>query len=66
MSEFYQYKITDVVLEGVIANLRPERSLYYKMSDLKVLLKAFDEAMGSSYMVTEQILTLLKEVAQES
>ena len=36
------------------------------MSDLKVLLKAFDEAMGSSYMVTEQILTLLKEVAQES
>lgn len=66
LSEFYQYQITDVVLEGVIANLSPERSLYYKMSDLKVLLKAFDEAMGSSYMVTEQILTLLKEVAQES
>lgn len=66
LSEFYQYQITDEVLEGVIANLSPERSLYYKMSDLRILLRAFDEAMGSSYMVTEQILTLLKEVAPES
>lgn len=66
LSEFYQYQITDEVLESVIAKLSPERSLYYKMSDLRILLKAFDEAMGSSYMVTEQILALLKEVAQES
>lgn len=66
LSEFYQYQITDEVLENVIANLSPERSLYYKMSDLRILLKAFDEAMGNSYMVTEQILTMLKEVAHES
>ena len=66
LSEFYQYQVTDRVLEGVIAGLSPEKSLYYKMSDLRILLKAFDEAMGDSYMVTEQILSLLKEVAGES
>lgn len=66
LSEFYQYQITDEVLAGVVANLSPEKSLYHKMSDLRILLKAFDEAMGNSYMVTEQILTLLQEVAGES
>ncbi|MBR1865437.1 MAG: PD-(D/E)XK nuclease family protein [Lachnospiraceae bacterium] len=66
LSEFYQYQITDEVLSGVIAQLSPDKSLYHKLSDLQILLKAFDEAMKDSYMVTEQILTLLKEVAGES
>lgn len=66
LSEFYQYQITEQILEGVIANIAPEKSLYHKLSDLKILLKAFDEAMLDSYMVTEQILSLLKEVAGES
>ncbi len=66
LSEFYQYQITEEILEGVIANLGPEKSLYHKLMDLKILLKTFDEAMQDSYMVTEQILSLLKEVAKES
>ena len=66
LSEFYQYQITDMVLEGIIANLTPDKSLYHKMSDLRILLKAFDETMKDSYMVTEQILSLLKETAGES
>ncbi|MGN0153876.1 MAG: PD-(D/E)XK nuclease family protein [Lachnospiraceae bacterium] len=66
LSEFYQYQITEELLEGVIADLSPEKSLYYKLSDLKLLLHAFQEAMQDSYIVTEQILSQLKESAGES
>lgn len=66
LSEFYQYQVTDEVLSGVIGQLDPDKSLYHKLKDLQILLRAFDEAMEDSYMVTEQILTLLKEVAGES
>ena len=66
LSEFYQYQITEDVLAGVIAGLSPDKSLYYKLVDLKLLLHAFNEEMEGSYMVAEQMLSLLKEVASES
>lgn len=66
LSEFYQYQITDKVLEDVISNLSQDKSLYHKLSDLKILFNAFEEEMKDSYMVTEQILSLLKEVAGDS
>ena len=66
LSEFYQYQITDAVLENVLKNLSPQKSLYHKLSDLRILLRAFEEEMQGSYMVTEQILSLLKEVISES
>ncbi len=66
LSEFCQYQITDKVLENVISNLSPDKSLYHKLSDLRILFNAFEEEMKDSYMVTEQILSLLKEVAGDS
>ena len=66
LSEFYQYQITDEILGGVLEQLSPEKSLFHKISDLRLLCNAFDEAMSDSYMVAEQILSLLKEVAGES
>ncbi len=66
LSEFYQYGITCHVLEDVLATLDPDKSLYHKLNDLQIILKAFDAAMEDSYMVTEQILSLLKEVVGES
>lgn len=66
LSEFYQYQITEDVLERAIADLSPDKSLYHKLTDLKLLLHAFNEAMQDSYMVTEQLLSMLKEVAHES
>ena len=66
LSEFYQYQITEAVLEQVISSLSPDKSLFHKLSDLKLLLHAFNEAMQDSYMVTEQILSLLRDVAHES
>lgn len=66
LSEFYQYQVTEELLLQVIGNLSPGKSLYHKLSDLRLLLHAFNEAMQDSYMVTEQILSLLKEVAHDS
>lgn len=66
LSELYQYQITGKVLEDEIAGLSPEQSLYYKLSDMKIILTAFEEAMGNSYMVAEQLLSLLAETVGES
>lgn len=66
LSEFYQYQITDEILGDVLNKLSPDKSLFHKLSDLRLLRNAFDEAMADSYMVTEQILSMLKEAAGES
>ncbi len=66
LSEFYQYQVTEDVLERAIADLSPDKSLHHKLTDLKLLLQAFNEAMQDSYMVTEQLLSMLKEVAHQS
>lgn len=66
LSEFYQYRITEQVLDRVLESLSPERSLYHKLSDLRLLYQAFNQAMADSYMVTEQILSMLAEVAGDS
>lgn len=66
LSEFYQYQITQKVLSDVIANLNPEKSLYHKMSDLKIIMHAFEEEIAGKFMVAEQLLSLLKEYAKES
>ncbi|MDO5156019.1 MAG: PD-(D/E)XK nuclease family protein [Eubacteriales bacterium] len=66
LSEFYQYQITQKKLDDVIEKLNPEKSLFHKLSDVRVIMKAFEEALQDSYMVTEQLLSLLKEVLVES
>lgn len=66
LSELYQYQITPKVIEGVLERITPDKSLYHKLADLSILLDAFEEEMRDSYMVTEQILTLLSEVIGES
>ena len=48
LSEFYQYQITEDVLGRAIADLSPDKSLYHKLTDLKLLLHAFNEAMQDS------------------
>ncbi len=66
LSEFYQYQITEKVLDRAIADISPDKSLYHKLNDLKLVLHAFDEEIRDSYMVAEQLLSILKEVAHES
>ncbi|MBE5941844.1 MAG: hypothetical protein E7264_04800 [Lachnospiraceae bacterium] len=66
LSEFYQYQVSEEVLDQAIAALNPDKSLYHKLTDLKIILTGFNEAMADSYMVAEQLLSVLKEVLHES
>ena len=66
LSEFYQYQVTDAMLEQTIAKLNPDKSLYYKLKDLRLIYKEFKNAIQEKYMVAEQVLAMLKEVAAES
>lgn len=66
LSEFYQYQVSSDVIENILINLSPAKSLYHKLSDLLIILNAFEEEMAETYMVTEQILTLLSEVLGKS
>lgn len=61
ISEFYQYRITDEMLEGLLASLPKEKSLYYKIKDIKLIRSAFEKAMSNSYMVAEQLLEVFAE-----
>ena len=66
LSEFYQYQITDEILDHLIEDLSPEKSLYYKIKDIKLIKNSFEEAMGNTYMVAEQLLSLFAENIKDS
>lgn len=65
-SEFYQYQVTEQVLENTLEQLSSDQSLFYKLKDLQLLLHAFEKELSGSYMVAEQLLSLLAEVAGQS
>lgn len=66
LSEFYQYQITESILEDAIERLDEKKSLYYKMKDFKKIFHAFSKELSGKYMVSEQVLSLLVEVADQS
>ena len=66
ISEFYQYQITVDKLDDIINALPKENSLYYKLSDVRCIMSNFEEEMGNTYMVAEQMLSLLSEHVGES
>ncbi len=66
LSEFYQYQVTEEQLNKVMEGLNPDKSLYYKIQDLSLIMHAFETALQDKYMVAEQLLFLLKEVAGDS
>ena len=66
ISELYQYGITVDKLAKILENISPDISLYHKLSDIRIILQAFEEEMGSTFMVAEQVLSLLAEHVEES
>lgn len=66
LSEFYQYQITDEVLERLMKEISPDKSLYHKLSDIRLIRQWFEEEMGSTYMVAEKVLSLLSEHVGDS
>ena len=66
ISEFYQYQLQGAALDKAIQSLDPNTGLYYKMKDLQLIFNAFSEYLSDQYMVAEQVLSLLTEVAEQS
>lgn len=66
ISEFYQYGITVDRIDELLESISDDNSLYHKLKDIKIILSGFEKAMGDTFMVTEQILSLLAEHISDS
>lgn len=66
ISEFYQYQINDVVTDTLLEKLTVDKSLYHKISDIKLIIRYFEEEMGKTYMVAEQLLSVVSEHIADS
>lgn len=59
MTEMYQYRIDETVLETVMSTLEPDSTLYMKLHDLRILYRGFQEKTASDTIPTEKLLDLL-------
>ena len=66
ISEFYQYRMTPDKIDDILNNISPDRSIYHKLKDIKIIIDGFEAAMGDTYMVAEKMLTLLAKNVEAS
>ncbi len=66
LSELMQYEISPEDLEEFLATLPPENSLTYKLRDIQILYRAFNQYLADGYVTAERVLDVLTEVAGES
>lgn len=66
ISEFMQYGIGQRELVELVKYSRSRGSLYYKLQDLQILYKAFDDAVAGRFVTTEGQLGLLSEALEQS
>lgn len=66
ISEFMQYGIGQRELEELVEYSRSRGSLHYKLQDLQILYKAFNDAVADRFVTTEGQLGLLAEALEQS
>ena len=66
LSELYQYGIDEDELEKMIASAGKHNVLVRKLTDMKYIYKSFGEYLQEHYITSEEILTVLSDVAEES
>lgn len=66
LSEFTQYDIGSDEIERVMKQAGEESYLYYKLQDILVLQKGFQEYLKDKFITKEEVLDVLCEVAEES
>ena len=67
ISEFMQYSIDEDALDEMASGLSAgSGSLYYKLCDMRTVMEAFRQALGSRYMTKEELLTVLAQLVPES
>ncbi len=66
ISELMQYEISPDDLEDFLAELPEGSSLSYKLRDILLIYRPFDEFLREDYVTAERVLDLLTEVAERS
>lgn len=66
ISELMQYDVSVEDLEHFLTGLNPESNLYYKLSDIHVMYKAFEDYLAGRYVTAEKVLEVLMDAAADS
>ncbi len=66
LSEFMQYGVGDKELETLMSYAKDRGALYYKLKDLGILYKAFEEYIKNRFITTEGTLDRLREALPKS
>lgn len=66
LSELYQYGVDEEKLNDMIASAGKHGALVRKLTDMKYIYKSFGEYLQEHYITSEEILTVLSNVAEES
>ncbi len=61
ISEFAQYDIQVNDLEGMLAQMDSNTNFYYKLRDMKIVYKGFQDFLHEKYITSEDMLELLCE-----
>ena len=66
LSEFAQYDIGEEEIDRVMENAGRESRLYYKLADMKVLYRGFQDYLKERYIFKEELLDVLSRVVCKS
>ena len=66
LSEFAQYDIGEEEIDRVMENAGRESRLYYKLADMKVLYRGFQDYLKERYISKEELLDVLSRVVCKS
>ena len=66
LSEFAQYDIGEEEIDRVMKNAGRESRLYYKLADMKVLYRGFQDYLKERYISKEELLDVLSRVVCKS
>ncbi len=66
ISEFMQYGLEPEDLESYLDKMSPDSALYYKLGDMLLIYKAFDQYLREGYITSEKILDVLASSVKES
>jgi len=66
ISEFTQYDIGEEEITELMETLGKESRLYYKLQDIRVLYKGFNEYLEKKYITKEEVLDILGRKVKES
>lgn len=66
VSEFYQYRMEDAQLDQLVSKLDRAPLLKAKLENMRVVYRAFQEALSEDYITAEELLGVLCRVADAS